>query len=194
MKLTKAGLQFIAKQEGCVLRPYNDSANNATIGIGHLIHYGPVTAADDARYAHFTMADALKLLAGDVATAEATVKRLIHRPVSPDEYTAMVDLVFNCGPGPLEQTAAQINRDDWTAATAAWQAWIHAGGTVLAGLVRRRAEERALALTPDAALDWQRELSTLAARIPKQLQTRTIHRRLAHARAAISKRVQQLDS
>ena len=38
--MSKAGEAFLAGWEGIVLHPYNDAVNNATIGIGHLIHYG----------------------------------------------------------------------------------------------------------------------------------------------------------
>jgi GH24 family phage-related lysozyme (muramidase) len=46
MKIDAHGLHLIAGFEGFVDRPYNDSAGNATIGYGHLIHRGPVTLAD----------------------------------------------------------------------------------------------------------------------------------------------------
>lgn len=101
-RMSAKGLAFLMREEGCVLRPYNDAAGNATIGVGHLIHEGPVTRADQRRYAGFKHADALVLLARDVARFERAVAS-IPRPFRfQSRFDALVSFCFNVGTRPLE--------------------------------------------------------------------------------------------
>ena len=44
------GVDFLIAGEGFIPYAYNDSQNHATFGVGHLLHRGPVTAADRARW------------------------------------------------------------------------------------------------------------------------------------------------
>lgn len=192
MKTSHAGLQFIERWEGLLLTPYNDSAGNATIGVGHLIHTGPVTQADIQRYHGFTIADAYKLLAQDVHTAETEVNQLLgNTQVTQDQYNACISLVYNCGPGPLRETTDLIHAGNWQAATERWQAWDHAGGQLLPGLQRRRAAERQLALTTSPAHAWEQQLTRLATTMPDTLRTPRAQHQLARLRATIHQRVQQ---
>lgn len=151
-RLSAAGERFIAGFEGVVLRPYNDPWN-ATVGIGHLIHPGPVTQADVARYRRFSYADALALLAVDVRGVEVSIRRAVAVPLGQNQWDALVSLVFNCGPGVLAGDVGRLlNRQDFHGAADAWQAWCHGnGGVVLPGLVRRREAERALFLASEPA-------------------------------------------
>lgn len=172
LRLSERGARFIAGFEGCVLHPYNDPWN-ATIGIGHLIHFGRVTSADIERYRGFTYADAIQLLREDVRQVEEQIRSKIHVELNQNQWDALVSLVFNCGPGILEsEIGADINAKQFTAAANAWQAWCHGnGGIVLNGLVRRREAERQLFLeTPTTALapytpgdeqNWIREYDRL---------------------------------
>jgi lysozyme len=191
MKINQAGLDFIRGWEGLLMHPYNDSANNATIGIGHLIHTGPVTPADEARYRNFTLADAYQLLAQDVHTAETAVQQTL-RGTEPtqNQYNAAVDIVYNCGPGPIQETAPLIKAGNWQAATERWQAWDHAGGVVVAGLQRRRAAERALALTTTPQHAWELQLTKLATTMPDTLRTPRARYQLARLRNTIHHRIQ----
>jgi lysozyme len=149
-RLSAHGAQLVEQFEGCVLRPYNDPWN-ATIGIGHLIHKGPVTAADNARYRRFTRADAIKLLDTDVRQAEEEIRQRITIPLGQNQWDATVDIVFNCGPAPLEGSFGRLlQAGDHDGAANAMLAWDHGnGGTVLEGLARRRHADRELFITPD---------------------------------------------
>jgi GH24 family phage-related lysozyme (muramidase) len=151
LRLSERGARFIADFEGCVLHPYNDPWN-ATIGIGHLIHYGRVTSADIRRYQHFTYQDAIELLRLDVRHVEQRTRALIRTQLNQNQWDALISLVFNCGPLILRGTVGLlINRREFWGAADAWQAWDHGnGGILLPGLQRRRQAERKLFLEPIA--------------------------------------------
>lgn len=161
MKLSHNGERFLANWEGVVLHPYNDPANNATIGIGHLIHLGPVTPADVARYQRFRgvhghrnphafdLEDAYVLLAQDVASFERDLADYIHVPLDQNQTDATIDLIYNCGALPLASSFGELlNAKNYADAADDMLTWCHAGGQVLQGLLDRRRAERALFLTP----------------------------------------------
>lgn len=148
LRVSDKGLNFIAGFEGFVSHPYNDAAGHATIGYGHLIHYGPVTARDRLRYpAGISRAAALKLLRHDAARAEAGVREYVKRPLKQHEFDALVSFAFNCGVGALQHSTLlrHVNgRYGALSITDDFERWSHAGGVVLAGLLRRRKAEAAL--------------------------------------------------
>lgn len=114
--------------EGCKLSAYQDSAGVWTIGWGHTRGVLPGQS--------ITQEEADALLREDLFSADAAVSSHIERKVIGTAATAaLIDFAFNLGQGALAQllshpdTAAQIER------------WVHAGGQVLQGLVKRRAVE-----------------------------------------------------
>ena len=141
------GLAFLSNEEGLRTEPYNDSAGHATIGVGHLIHRGPVTAADRARFRGFTRADAVALLRQDVSSRERAVDRLVHVGLSQNEFDALVSLVFNIGEGEAgfagSTVRRKLNGGDRRGAADAFLMW-KVGGP---GLIFRRRRERALFLS-----------------------------------------------
>lgn len=156
MKLSANGLHLIASFEGYVPVPYNDSADNATIGYGHLIHAGPVTDHDRAIYAHWTNTQLLQLLSKDAANAEIAVSRAIKVRLgviparAQARFDALVSLAFNIGGGAFQASTLvrTINAKgaprDWTAIGPLWTAWDHDGGKVVPGLLNRRLREFAI--------------------------------------------------
>jgi len=151
MQVSPQGLSFIAGFEGCVLHPYDDGGRpgvgNATIGVGHLIHMGPVRPADVKAYAGFTKAKALTLLSADAGHAEQAVSSLgIH--FSQPQFDALVSFAFNCGGGALMGGIAHhLHAGDDQGAMDVLCEYTHAGSTVSPGLVRRRHAEAHLFLT-----------------------------------------------
>lgn len=148
--LSRQGADFIAEFEGCVLHPYNDAAGNATIGIGHLIHTGPVTKLDAYRYPSFTRRDAETLLLADAEKAARAVAAI--RPVITNQarFDALVSLAFNLGTGildPSHTVGAELRKRNRGTAADAFLMYDHAGGKQLAGLTRRRKAERHLFLS-----------------------------------------------
>lgn len=109
MKTSPQGLQFLMREEGCVLHPYNDAHGYATIGVGHLIGLRPVTATDQKKYRGFTEKAALELLRRDVARFEAAVNRLVKVGLTQPQFDALVSFAYNCGEGGLAES--QLLRD-----------------------------------------------------------------------------------
>lgn len=147
LTLSKKGARFIARFEGLRLSPYNDAAGNATIGYGHLIHLGPVTAADRISWAGFTEDEALRLLRRDAGAAAKAVRAVRPRIMNQARFDALVSLAFNLGPGVLDPGRSMgdaLRAKRRAGAADAFLLYDKAGGRVLAGLQIRRAAERKL--------------------------------------------------
>jgi lysozyme len=141
-QINEAGLALIKSFEGLQLHAYRDSVGVLTIGWGH-------TGPDVTPGLTITEAQAEALLENDLRGAEADVQRLVKPQLTPNQFAALVSLVFNVGPGCLHGThlAADVNASNWHQAADDFLAYDHAGGVVLAGLLRRRQAERKLFLT-----------------------------------------------
>jgi lysozyme len=140
-KINAAGLVLIEMFEGERLRAYPDPGTGAepwTIGFGHTanVHAGQT----------ITHAQAVAFLKSDVANAEAAVARAVTRTLTPNQFAALVSFQYNTGAFAGSTLAQRVNAGDWLGAAAQFSRWVYAGGAVMAGLVRRRAAERALFL------------------------------------------------
>jgi lysozyme len=144
-RLSRTGTLLIANFEGFVATPYNDAAGHATIGYGHLIHYGRVTAADRRKWGRISRNRALKLLASDARSAAKVVRGYTKGKMTQGEYDALVSFTFNCGAGAYRSSTLlnKFNRGDHRGAANELLKWNKAGGRTLAGLTRRRRAERA---------------------------------------------------
>jgi len=93
-----------------------------------------------------TKEGAEELLREDVKRFEGYVDRLVKVPLTQGQFDALVSFTYNLGPGALEKSTLldQLNRGDYDSAAEQFGRWVKAGGKTLAGLVRRRAAERAL--------------------------------------------------
>jgi len=71
--------------------------------------------------------------------------------VSGNRLEALADFAYNCGIGAYQTSTLRryVNQCRWTDASNEFGKWVFAHGVRLNGLVRRRAAERALFLTPD---------------------------------------------
>lgn len=139
-QVNAAGLWLIKSYEGFRERAYLCPAGVWTIGYGHT---GGVKPEDTV-----TREEAERLLRNDLRNAEAAVSRLIWVPLTDNEFSALVSFVYNCGAGALQNSTlrAHLNGDRRLAAADEFWRWCQAGGRRLPGLVRRRANERALFL------------------------------------------------
>ena len=92
------------------------------------------------------------LLRQDLDKFQDGVDTAIGGDTSDNQFGAMVSLTFNIGLGHFQTSTVlrEHNAGNYQAAADAFLMWNKAGGQVLAGLGRRRREERDLYLQPDA--------------------------------------------
>lgn len=111
-----------------------------TIGYGHACH------SSDCSHIHapLTEAQASELLRQDLTRFESCVESFAH--VDDDKFAALVSFVYNLGCGSLTHSTLgkDVKAHNYKAAAAQFGQWVHAGGRVLQGLVRRREAERVL--------------------------------------------------
>ena len=136
MKTSTAGINLIKKFEGCRLNAYKPVPTEKywTIGYGH---YGP----DVTPGMVITQAQAEIMLGIDLQKYEQAVERYTPFPLSQTQFDALVSFAYNCGAGNLQQLVKKRNALQVADAMLRYN---KAGGKELAGLTRRRAEERAL--------------------------------------------------
>lgn len=155
-EMSTKGLEFLTRQEGVIRYAYNDAATDrfrqqpkghATFGVGHLIHHGPLTKADQAKWGTPTspksMAFVLDVLDDDLKDREKAIASLVHVRVTAHEFDALMSLAFNIGLGGFAGSTVlrKLNAGDRQGAADAFRMW--ARPAVLAG---RRERERALFL------------------------------------------------
>lgn len=148
MKINAFGLAIIKHFETCRLDAYDDGTGKRTIGWGHLVATPPGSTP-----ASITQEQADALLVQDVAKAEAAIAATIHVPLTNNQFSALVSLVFNIGIGNFVKGSLDeaINHGHHGAVLTMIEMYTHAGGKELQGLVRRRAVEAFLYSLPDVA-------------------------------------------
>lgn len=148
MRISEKGLAMIEKFEGCLLKASNKLDGVWTIGYGQTGRYygkrvrrGMTTTKAEA---HAWLRD------HSIKTYEDAVTQAVKVPLNQNQFDALVSFTYNVGVGALKQSTAlrKLNAGDYAGAADALTMWMKCKGKVLAGLVRRRKEERALFLTP----------------------------------------------
>jgi lysozyme len=142
-RTSPAGIELIKAHEGLRLAAYPDPGTGGepwTIGYGHT---GGVRPGD-----RITADEAERILRDDLAWAEQAVAERVSPMVdlTQHQFDALVSLVFNIGRGAFERSTLlrKINTADVEGAAREFSRWVHAGGRVLPGLVRRRQAEAEL--------------------------------------------------
>ncbi len=136
---SKDGLAITEQFEGCRLAAYQDQVGVWTIGYGH-------TGSGVVSGLTITQDQAVDLLTSDVAASAAYVNAAVTVELLQEEFDALVDFVFNLGRGAFAGSTLlkNLNAGQFDAAAAQFEVWDHAGGQVVAGLLRRRQAEAAL--------------------------------------------------
>lgn len=143
-KISDNGLKFIADHEGMILHLYNDPANHATIGVGHLVHHGPINGCEPEEFkCGITKERAMEILRSDVATAENTVNKLVKVPLNQNQFDALVSFVFNIGETQFASSTllSKLNNRDYNSVPNQLNRWVHGSGKKLPGLINRRRDE-----------------------------------------------------
>lgn len=142
-EIPSKAIEFIKKEEGCILHVYRDWAGYPTIGVGHLVRKG------EAFPNEITEEEAEELLRRDLLSTAASIGRLIAVPLTDNQYSALLSFTFNCGGGALQASTlrSRLNRQEYTSASDEFPKWCWAGGKKSKGLYNRRMRERNLFLT-----------------------------------------------
>jgi lysozyme len=150
--INPAGLELIKSFESFQDWQYTCPAGRPTIGWGHVIRPG------ESFQEPISQAQGLALLVKDIEAAAAAVERLVKVPLNDNQFAALVSFTYNLGPDEDQDTIPEglgdstllklLNAGDTQSAADEFPKWRKAGGKVLLGLVRRRAAERELFLTP----------------------------------------------
>lgn len=154
MKTSAQGRKFIESFEGLILKAYDDHNDHVvevgqhaigvlTIGYGHTDAAGPPKVYVGQQ---ITQTDADNILASDLASVEIEVNQLVKVPLNQNQYDALVSFQFNTGALGKSTLLKVLNEKNYDAAADDFLAWDHAGGVKLAGLTRRRTEERKMFL------------------------------------------------
>lgn len=137
MKISNAGLDLIKSYEQLRLEAYMPTPDDVpTIGYGHT---KGVKMGDSC-----TEEQALEWLREDCAEAEECVSKFVRVPLTQNEFDALVSLTFNIGCGAFKGSTLLklLNSHDYDGAAAQFPRWNKQSGKELAGLTRRRADER----------------------------------------------------
>lgn len=161
-KLGSAGESLIKEFESLELVAYLDMVGIPTIGWGHTAN---VTRADVANKLTITEQKAQEYFVEDTRFAVDCVLRVVTVDITQLMFDALVSFVFNVGPGRKANPPRDPGKDgfamlavgrpstmlrkllekDFDGASNQFSAWVYAGtNTPVAGLVRRRADERLL--------------------------------------------------
>lgn len=133
------GLALTEQFEGCRLSAYQDQVGVWTIGYGHT---GPGVGPGLT----ITQDQANALLLSDIAAAASYVNQTVTVPIQQNQFDALVDFAFNLGRAALGNSTLLrlVNAGNFAGAEAQFPLWDHAGGQVVAGLLRRRQAEAAM--------------------------------------------------
>lgn len=136
------GFSLTEQFEGLSLQAYKDVAGVWTNGYGNTHGVVPDTA--------ITLQQAKNDLASNIEGAEYVVNRVVTVPLTQNQFDALVDFVFNLGSGNFQSSTLLrlLNAGNYAGASVEFPKWNHAGGSVVAGLTRRRIAEQALFNTP----------------------------------------------
>lgn len=145
MKTSNKGISLIKKFEGCRKTAYLDTAGVPTIGYGHTKN---VKIGDK-----LSLQACEKLLLDDIAVCEKELNKYITRGYifNQNQYDALISFCFNLGAGNLQKLLSGRKNNN-TAIAEAIPKYCHAkfnGKKLsLAGLIRRRTEEKKLFCAP----------------------------------------------
>lgn len=134
--MSSDGLAALMQREGFSATAYPDH-KGMSIGYGHQLRPG-----ED--FGTIGQAQAADLLAVDVGWAVDAVRSNVTVPLSQAQFDALVSFAYNVGAGAFARSTLvrRLNRYDPEASTE-FDRWVYASGQVNAGLVARRASERA---------------------------------------------------
>ncbi len=145
MKASKNAIDIIKKYEGCRLESYKCPAGVWTIGYGHT---GNVNGKSITMGMTITELMAETLLTIDLQRFEYAINKL-NLDLKQNQFDALISFVFNIGIGAFEKSTMLklLNVGNYDGAANQFDCWIYANGKKLAGLIKRRADEKKLSIS-----------------------------------------------
>lgn len=140
-RINPAGLALIRQFEGERLESYRCPAGRWTVSVG-------VTGPHVKPGMKITQAESDVLFADALRKFEDGVGDAVKVRVSDNQFAACVSLAYNIGMTAFRSSTLLklLNAQEYTKSAAEFGRWIHSGGQVLPGLIRRRNAERDLFL------------------------------------------------
>lgn len=134
-ELTQRLISAVKGFEGFRPVPYKDPVGKFTWG------YGETRGLMPERW---TEAEADLALRAGLTQAQHDVLEKVKVVLTSGQLDACTDFVYNLGVGNFESSTLlkKINAEDWPAAYFEFGRWVHAGGQILPGLVKRRTVEQ----------------------------------------------------
>ena len=150
-RMSQTGIDMVKEYEGLYLYAYDDGVGVVTIGYGHTggdVYWGLTISEQQAE----------AWLKEDMQEFEAVVNSMVNVPITQNMFDALVSFSFNVGDGALGSSdlLAKLNQGDYRGAAEEFGRWVHGGGQVMGGLVRRRESEKQLFLTGMPGTDTTR--------------------------------------
>lgn len=139
--ISNAGIELIAKYEGCRLEAYKCPAGVWTIGYGHTAGVQPGQTITQQQAKEMLVSDAVKF--ADYVNSYVS-KGIISFPLNQNQFDALASFTYNCGPGSLKTLVSGRSAMEVAEKLPAYN---KGGGKVLNGLTKRRNEERELFLS-----------------------------------------------
>ena len=145
-RLSKAGIDLVKRFEGLRRKAARLEGGGWTIGYGHTAsaREGAVVSAEQAEL----------LLIYDLDRVARAIDPLVFTPLNANQFNALVAFGFNVGMENFRSSAVlrKVNEGAYLQAAAAFELWRRASfegeSLVVDGLIRRRAAEKLLFLTP----------------------------------------------
>lgn len=121
-KTSPAGIKALADREGRRLTAYRDTKGVLTIGVGHTSSAGPPTVYEGLTISNMQCDE---IFARDLAKYEFTVDEVIKRPITQDQFDALVSLCYNIGQSGFAGSTVvkRINSGDMYGAAEAFMLW-----------------------------------------------------------------------
>ncbi len=157
MNMNGRGVKLVCEFEGFRAAAYRDPVGVLTVGYGHTGRAGPPAVAAGMRV---TRAEARRILVRDLARFAAGVRTSLRATLNDNQFSALVSFAYNVGLPAFRKSSvlAAVNRGAFASVPRRLALWVNAGGTVLPGLVRRRAAEAALFMEPVGEAEPVREV------------------------------------
>ena len=151
MKTSDVGYNLIKKYEKFVPKLYSNDGGgrggNCTIGYGHLIHTGPCTSADFAKYPNgISQTEAETTLRKDVEIVEDLIRNNVTVQLTQNQFDALISFLFTMGEGRFRTSTLlkQLNISDYDSVPVEMRKFLYSNGKLAPGLTPRREEEAGL--------------------------------------------------